>query len=148
MESNPSTCVFCETDGGRVVFSHRLFRVVWADEPLYPGFLRLIWQAHVREFSELSDDDQSICMRMVCRMERFVLEVLKADKANLATLGNVTPHLHWHVIPRFVDDAHFPAPVWGTVLEGRGMCEKQKQIEAQKQSLISQLSAWLGQEAV
>jgi diadenosine tetraphosphate (Ap4A) HIT family hydrolase len=32
---------------------------------------------------------------------------------NLASLGNVTPHLHWHVIPRFADDSHFPQPVWG-----------------------------------
>ena len=30
----------------------------------------------------------------------------------MASLGNVVQHLHWHVIPRFEDDAHFPAPVW------------------------------------
>jgi diadenosine tetraphosphate (Ap4A) HIT family hydrolase len=24
------------------------------------------------------------------------------------------PHLHWHVIPRFADDAHFPDPVWAS----------------------------------
>jgi diadenosine tetraphosphate (Ap4A) HIT family hydrolase len=31
---------------------------------------------------------------------------------NLAALGNQVPHLHWHIIPRFADDAHFPDPVW------------------------------------
>jgi diadenosine tetraphosphate (Ap4A) HIT family hydrolase len=31
---------------------------------------------------------------------------------NLASLGNMTPHVHWHVIPRFRDDRHFPTPVW------------------------------------
>ena len=41
-------------------------------------------------------------------------EVLRPDKINLASLGNVVPHLHWHVIPRFADDRHFPAPVWAT----------------------------------
>jgi diadenosine tetraphosphate (Ap4A) HIT family hydrolase len=35
-------------------------------------------------------------------------------KMNLASLGNQTPHLHWHVIPRFADDSHFPQSVWGT----------------------------------
>jgi diadenosine tetraphosphate (Ap4A) HIT family hydrolase len=39
--------------------------------------------------------------------------VLQPDKINLASLGNVVPHLHWHVIPRFADDPHFPNPVWG-----------------------------------
>jgi diadenosine tetraphosphate (Ap4A) HIT family hydrolase len=37
---------------------------------------------------------------------------MNPDKINLASLGNVVPHLHWHVIPRFADDAHFPSPVW------------------------------------
>jgi diadenosine tetraphosphate (Ap4A) HIT family hydrolase len=32
----------------------------------------------------------------------------------LAALGNVVPHLHWHVIARFDWDSHFPAPIWGT----------------------------------
>jgi diadenosine tetraphosphate (Ap4A) HIT family hydrolase len=39
--------------------------------------------------------------------------VLDPLKINLASFGNMTPHLHWHVIPRWADDAHFPQPVWG-----------------------------------
>jgi len=35
-----------------------------------------------------------------------------ADKMNLASLGNQTPHVHWHVVPRFRDDRHFPGPIW------------------------------------
>jgi diadenosine tetraphosphate (Ap4A) HIT family hydrolase len=38
--------------------------------------------------------------------------VAQPDKINLACLGNVVPHLHWHVIPRWRDDSHFPAPIW------------------------------------
>ena len=36
-----------------------------------------------------------------------------AGPINLASFGNRTPHVHWHVIPRYHDDAHFPDPVWG-----------------------------------
>ena len=46
------------------------------------------------------------------RFERVLRAELAPDKINLATLGNQVPHLHWHVIPRFADDAHFPDPVW------------------------------------
>jgi diadenosine tetraphosphate (Ap4A) HIT family hydrolase len=46
--------------------------------------------------------------------------VLHPDKINLASFGNVVPHLHWHVIPRFEDDAHFPAPIWGKRKEEGG----------------------------
>jgi diadenosine tetraphosphate (Ap4A) HIT family hydrolase len=39
---------------------------------------------------------------------------MKPGKVNLASLGNQVPHLHWHVIPRYADDAHFPKPIWAT----------------------------------
>jgi len=38
---------------------------------------------------------------------------LHPDKINLASLGNQVPHLHWHVIPRFKDDPHWPFAIWG-----------------------------------
>jgi hypothetical protein len=41
-----------------------------------------------------------------------VREVMQPLKVNVASLGNVVPHLHWHIIPRFEWDSHFPAPFW------------------------------------
>jgi diadenosine tetraphosphate (Ap4A) HIT family hydrolase len=51
-------------------------------------------------------------MRVVFAVEAVLRENLQPVKINLATLGNQTPHLHWHVIPRFSDDAHFPNSIW------------------------------------
>lgn len=109
---NHNDCPLCVSAGGVVLFQHAQFRVVDACEPLYPGFLRLIWQAHVREFSALSRDERMLCCDVLVVLEHFVLERFKPYKVNLASLGNVVPHLHWHIIPRYLDDAHFPAPVW------------------------------------
>jgi len=47
-------------------------------------------------------------------LSRALRALLQPDKVNLAALGNQVPHLHWHVIPRFADDTHFPDPVWAT----------------------------------
>ena len=44
-----------------------------------------------------------------------VRETLQPDKINLASFGNMVPHLHWHVIPRWTDDSHFPGAIWATV---------------------------------
>jgi diadenosine tetraphosphate (Ap4A) HIT family hydrolase len=41
-------------------------------------------------------------------------DALAPTKINLAALGNMVPHLHWHVIARFDWDSHFPQPIWGT----------------------------------
>lgn len=51
-------------------------------------------------------------MRVVYAVERAVRRVMQPNKVNLASLGNMVPHVHWHVIPRFSNDAHFPQPVW------------------------------------
>jgi diadenosine tetraphosphate (Ap4A) HIT family hydrolase len=52
-------------------------------------------------------------MHVVLAVEQALRRVLKPHKINLASLGNMTPHVHWHVIPRAKNDAHFPNPVWG-----------------------------------
>ncbi|RYF80691.1 MAG: HIT domain-containing protein, partial [Comamonadaceae bacterium] len=44
---------------------------------------------------------------------------LAPAKINLAALGNMVPHLHWHVIARFEGDSHFPAPVWAAAQRPR-----------------------------
>ncbi len=111
-------CTFCVSDGGGVLWRDARCRVVLADEPDYPGFLRVILNAHVKEITDLGLTDRAALMQVVFAAETALREVLRPDKVNLASLGNVVPHLHWHVIPRFHDDAHFPHPVW---------CEKLRQ---------------------
>jgi diadenosine tetraphosphate (Ap4A) HIT family hydrolase len=105
-------CALCDGDGGEPVWRDARCRVVVADEP-FRGFCRVVWNAHVREMTDLGTADRDHLMRVVFAAESALRARLAPVKMNLATLGNLTPHLHWHVIPRFVDDSHFPQPVWG-----------------------------------
>ena len=57
-------------------------------------------------------------MTVVWAVEAALRQVLDPVKINLASLGNQVPHLHWHVIPRFEDDAHFPDAVWAPPRRG------------------------------
>jgi diadenosine tetraphosphate (Ap4A) HIT family hydrolase len=114
-------CELCEAEGGRLLLSNEFLRVVLVDDPDFPGFARVIWNDHVREVSDLAAADQQRLMQTVFAVERAQRAVLAPAKVNLASLGNVVPHLHWHVIPRFTDDSHFPQPVWGTRLRERSV---------------------------
>jgi len=107
-----SSCAFCTGEGGRKVFGDGRCRVVIADEP-FAGFCRVIWNAHVREMTDLPPSARAHLMEVVFAVEGALRALLSPHKINLASLGNQVPHLHWHVIPRFTDDSHFPAPVWG-----------------------------------
>ncbi|MGB9149712.1 MAG: HIT family protein, partial [Burkholderiales bacterium] len=78
----------------------------------YPAFCRVIWNTHIKEMTDLSAHEQLQMMLTVFSVEASLRETIKPDKINLASLGNMTPHLHWHVIPRFRDDRHFPQPIW------------------------------------
>ncbi|GAA5017997.1 HIT family protein [Massilia kyonggiensis] len=104
-------CELCELAVPTVVDNDR-FAVILVDDANYPGFARVIWKDHVREVSDLADADRLLLNDAVYKLELAVREVMQPLKVNVASLGNVVPHLHWHVIPRYADDAHFPAPVW------------------------------------
>jgi diadenosine tetraphosphate (Ap4A) HIT family hydrolase len=82
------------------------------DEPGLPGFLRVVLNRHEREMTDLPAPERARLMAVVFAAESHVRLSLEPDKMNLASLGNMTPHLHWHVIPRWRDDRYFPGPVW------------------------------------
>lgn len=109
-----SACELCAADGGELLYRDAKLRIVLVNDADYPGFCRVIWNAHVREMTDLPAVDRYYLLNTVLQVEAMLREVLRPDKINLASLGNVVPHLHWHVIPRFADDRHFPAPVWAT----------------------------------
>ena len=96
-------------------------RVIRAQEEGFPAFYRVIWTAHVAEFSDLSQADRHACMAVVAEVERVLRAQLLPTKINLAALGNMVPHLHWHVIARYDWDSHFPAPVWASPLRARAL---------------------------
>ena len=108
-------CELCDQSGGELLWQDERCRVVLVDDPDYPGFCRVIWHSHVREMTDLSSADRAHFMSIVFVVEKTLREMMAPDKINLASLGNMTPHLHWHVIPRFADDKHFPGPIWGAV---------------------------------
>lgn len=106
-------CELCRGDGGAIVLANEWLRVALVDEANYPGYVRVIWNDHVREMTELHEHERMRLMKTVFAVEAAQREVLTPLKVNLASLGNMTPHLHWHVIARFADDLHYPQPVWG-----------------------------------
>lgn len=106
-------CNLCDNVGGELLWQSVLCRIVLVNDADYPGFCRVILNRHVKEMTDLEAGERALLMRVLLAVESAVREVMQPDKINLASLGNMTPHVHWHVIPRFTDDRHFPNSIWG-----------------------------------
>jgi len=116
-----ASCVLCEEDGGEIVWSNALARVVNVNDVDHPGFCRVILQRHVREMTDLTINERNELMRIVFAVEQVQRELLSPEKINIASFGNMVAHVHWHVIPRFESDPHYPNPVWGKSTSGNAM---------------------------
>lgn len=114
MGDNGDMCELCDSPGGELVWEDEFCRVVGVTDCDYPGFCRVILRQHCREMTDLAEADRFRLMRVVFAAEAALRTVYQPDKINLASFGNVVPHVHWHVVPRWRSDRHFPQPVWGT----------------------------------
>lgn len=131
------SCDLCDNLGGELLWQSAFCRIILVNDPDYPGFCRLILNQHVKEMTDLDAGERSLLMRVLLAMETAVREVMSPDKINLASLGNMTPHVHWHVIPRFVDDRHFPNPIWGEAK--RDGVKRQADVEQLRQAIARAL---------
>jgi diadenosine tetraphosphate (Ap4A) HIT family hydrolase len=82
------------------------------NDPDLPGFCRVIWNRHIAEMTDLTYGEREHLMSLVFAVEEAIRHVMGPDKVNIAALGNLVPHIHWHVIPRYQDDTFFPGSAW------------------------------------
>ena len=97
---------------GQLIWRGDDCRVILINDPDLPGFCRVVWNRHVAEMTDLALGEREHLMALVFVVEEAVRQVMKPDKVNIAALGNMVPHIHWHIIPRYKDDAFFPGSVW------------------------------------
>jgi diadenosine tetraphosphate (Ap4A) HIT family hydrolase len=111
-----TNCVLCKEDlkpeEGRLIWRGDDCRVILVNDSDLPGSCRVIWNRHISEMTDLSYGERDHLMSLVFAVEEAVRHVMHPDKVNIAALGNMVPHIHWHVIPRFKDDTFFPGSAW------------------------------------
>ena len=111
-----TNCALCndnlKPEEGQLIWRGDDCRVILVNDPDLPGFCRVIWNRHVAEMTDLTNGERDHLMALVFAVEEAIRHVMHPDKVNVAALGNMVPHIHWHVIPRFKDDAFFPGSIW------------------------------------
>ena len=85
------------------------------DDANYPWLVLVPRISGARELLDLDTSQRHCLTDEIDLAARGVRAVFRPFKLNIATLGNLVPQLHVHVIARFEDDPAWPAPVWGRV---------------------------------
>jgi diadenosine tetraphosphate (Ap4A) HIT family hydrolase len=84
---------------------------------LYPdqafrGRCLLTLREHYTELFQLTPAVRTALMEDVSRIAEALFRALNPIKMNYDLLGNLVPHIHWHIIPRFREDGMYPKPTW------------------------------------
>jgi diadenosine tetraphosphate (Ap4A) HIT family hydrolase len=109
------SCPLCEPTNENIIFQNDFVRVIIVNE--IPGYIRVITQKHIKEFSQLSEKEAIDLTLLIKKIEKIMINTLNPDKVNIASLGNMVPHMHIHIIPRYKNDPWWP---------GATFCQKQR----------------------
>jgi len=79
---------------------------------LIPWFI-LVPDTQEVELFKMQAAQQSRVHASINQLAHFVEQHFQTDKLNIATIGNIVPQLHIHIIGRHKNDFCWPKPVWG-----------------------------------
>ncbi|MFH0908755.1 MAG: HIT family protein [bacterium] len=134
-------CVFCKIVRGELP-STKLYEddqvLAFMDiGPIVKGHVLVIPKQHVDPLTATPPDLLAKVMTVVQKVVKAQMNGLKADGVNVhqsngAVAGQVVPHVHFHVIPRFATDGH----TWNWATKKyENVEEMQKLAEAMKSSM-------------
>ncbi len=113
-------CPFCREDPVENewwTFVERLStsKLCLSQNQTYRGQCLLIFEGkHAESIEELSEAEYVHFMNDLRHSVKSLQKVFKPDHLNIELLGNVVPHLHFHLIPRYMNDPRWMHPIWTT----------------------------------
>ena len=95
----------------RIAEFHHSYLVLNRDQ-FFPGYTLLFTKNHVTELFHLEQKIRTELMEEVSMVAKALFAAFHPDKINYELLGNMAPHIHWHLVPRFATDPLWPRPIW------------------------------------
>lgn len=125
-----------------------LCRLLLMNDASYPWFILVPRREEVSELFQLDEADQRSLWHETNLLAEVLKDTFKADKMNVASLGNMVSQLHMHVIARRRGDAAWPAPVWGHQPAQPYSEDQVKEVRDRLKLVLSSADFRFAQEAV
>ncbi len=130
MANHPQPCEICERIAQIRRGEHPGFLAelpsgyaVLGDSQFFRGYCLLLCKEAVADLEELAPEFKTQFLADMARLSAAVAAVVRPHKMNLESLGNMVPHLHWHVFPRQLSEAEPQKPVWLVMPQGEAAAE-------------------------
>ncbi|PIT88185.1 MAG: HIT family protein [Candidatus Magasanikbacteria bacterium CG10_big_fil_rev_8_21_14_0_10_36_32] len=108
-----SDCIFCKIVAGQIP-NHTVYEddFVLAFLDIFPhakGHTVIIPKKHFQSLSDMSEEEWQNMAKGIFKTVAKVREVLKPEGLNIglndqSVAGQVVPHIHWHIFPRWTGD--------------------------------------------
>jgi len=124
------TCTVCvgtwpETD--RWIADVGITKAYLFDDQFFPGWTVLVLNRHATELFDLTREERGRLIEDLSAVATALALAFEPVKLNYELLGNQTPHIHWHVIPRLADDPALREPVWRVAHDPLRLTASQRQ---------------------
>lgn len=122
MNQTQSECPFCKyidleyrKEHPRFITRLQVSTAILETNQICRGYTILAYnKAHATELFQLTNGERTLYMEDLNAVAKAIYEAYHPHKMNYELLGNVVPHLHWHIIPRRESDPiELHWPIWG-----------------------------------
>lgn len=135
-------CFYCEDGEKRRSLMVEICRLKYSTVYLnrnqkFPGRCVVKFQDHKTEYFQLTKEERDGFFEEVAAVAKAIWELYHPDKINYATFGDLVPHVHVHVVPKYQD-----GPDWGNPFDdtqGKVVLEEneyQEKAEALKNEIL------------
>ena len=113
--TTPNACPMChrwEDDSDLRIIDLKHSYVILNRDQFFPGYTLLFTRTHVSELFHLEPQVRAELIDEISRVASALHCAFRPDKINYELLGNMVPHMHWHLVPRFAAEPLWPRPIW------------------------------------
>lgn len=116
--AKPDTCPLClprpDDSSNWLIIRKLSISTLYLDRnQTYRGHCQLVFDArHAVGLEDLSTEEFTRMMLDLQRAAGAIARTCQPDRMNYAALGNLVPHLHWHLVPRYRTDPRWGLPIY------------------------------------
>jgi len=100
-------CKFCEKTEKHLIKDFNNWTLYLHKSQYYLGRCKLALKRHIEDITETTQEERNELFNLLKKIRKVIIDLFGADHFNYYSAGNISPHVHMHVIPRYNHEVEF-----------------------------------------